>query len=712
MSKTTPKPAAVPDSGIRRTYSALVDTLNYHANRYYALDDPEIPDAEYDRLFRQLQQLELAYPELGSAHSPTQRVGGDALTAFQQVSHDIPMLSLNNAFSDEEVLDFDKRLCERLSLDADAKTSSTKESSTSPNKKSSTDKESSTLKRCYVAEPKVDGLAISLRYENGILVQAATRGDGTIGEDVTQNIKTINSVPLQLMAHEYPKIFEVRGEVFIPLKGFEALNAAQREKGEKVFANPRNAAAGSIRQLDSKITASRPLAMYCYALAKISEFELPDSHHARLMLLKIWGFSVCQEIAKLNGIAACLDYYNQLEKKRSKLSYEIDGVVYKLDSSAQKAQVGFIARAPRWAIARKFPAVEALTRLESIDIQVGRTGALTPVARLKPVTVGGVTVTNATLHNQDEIDRKDVRVGDTVIVRRAGDVIPEVVKVVLSERPKKTHKFIIPTSCPVCGSDVIRLEGESVSRCSGGLYCAAQRKEGIKHFAMRRAMDIDGLGDKIIDQLVDQDLLKDVSDLYSLNVEILKDLERLAEKSAQNLLKALDKSKTTTLARFLFALGIRDVGEVTAQNLANYYGSLKKIEDASPEDLLLVDDVGPIVAKHVVTFFKQQHNQQVIEKLLAAGIQWPKIEVNPAKRALSGKIFVLTGTLSEPRDVIKAKLQSLGAKVTGSVSKKTDFLIAGAEAGSKLQKAEKFDVRVLSEAELKTLIENPDAFIA
>lgn len=703
---TKPKSTPVLDSRLRDTYAKLVDNLNYHANRYYVLDEPEIPDAEYDRLFLQLQQLEQEYPELVSSHSPTQRVGGDALTAFTQVTHVIPMLSLNNAFSDEEVLDFDKRLSGRLSVDADAsKTSSIKESSTSPNK------ESSPIKKCYVAEPKVDGLAISLRYENGILVQAATRGDGSIGEDVTQNIKTINCVPLQVIVNEYPKVFEVRGEVFMPLKGFESLNAAQREKDEKVFANPRNAAAGSIRQLDSKITASRPLAMYCYALGETSAFDLPDSHYARLMLLKSWGFSVCQEIEKIDGIAACLNYYHNLEKKRNSLSYEIDGVVYKLDSIIQQEQVGFIARAPRWAIARKFPALEELTRLESIDVQVGRTGALTPVARLKPVTVGGVTVTNATLHNQDEIDRKDVRVGDTVIVRRAGDVIPEVVKVVLSERPKKTHKFTLPTSCPVCGSEVIRPEGESVSRCSGGLYCAAQRKEGIKHFAMRRAMDIDGLGDKIIDHLVDQDLIKDVGDLYSLDLETLKGLERLAEKSAQNLLDALEKSKTTTLARFLFALGIRNVGEVTAQNLANYYGSLDKIMGATDEELLLVDDVGPIVAHHVLTFFKQTHNQEVIEKLRVAGIHWPLIKVNTAKHILSGKIFVITGTLSEPRDVIKTKLQSLGAKITGSVSKKTDFVIAGTEAGSKLQKAEKMGIEVLSEDALKALLNDPKVFM-
>ena len=677
------KPKFSADAHLQKVYSTLIDEINYHGNRYYVLDDPEIPDTEYDSLFKTLLAFELQYPDLVSSNSPTQRVGGDVLTAFKQVRHVIPMLSLNNAFSDDEVIDFAKRINERLSSEV----------------------------QHYVAEPKVDGLAISLRYEKGVLIQAATRGDGTTGEDVTNNIKTIHSIPLKIVDKSYPSILEVRGEVFMPIKGFAALNIAQKKNNEKIFANPRNAAAGSIRQLDSKITAARPLSMYCYSLGDTSEFELPDSHYERLMLLKSWGFSICKEIEKLTGIEECLNYYHGLEKKRDKLSYEIDGVVYKLDSIMQQEQAGYIARAPRWAIARKFPAAEALTILEGIDIQVGRTGALTPVARLKPVTVAGVTVTNATLHNQDEIDRKDVRAGDSVIVRRAGDVIPEVVRVVLAKRPKNTTPFSMPENCPVCKSDVVRLEGESVSRCSGGLYCEAQRKEGIKHFAMRRAMDIDGLGDKIIDQFVDEGLVQDVGDLYSLKLDMLKGLERLAEKSAQNLLHALENSKTTTLARFLFALGIREVGEVTAQSLANYFGGLDQIKNATYEELLLVDDVGPVVANNVIAFFKQDHNKEVIDKLLAAGITWPDIVVNNKKLALSGKIFVITGTLNESRDIIKNKLRSLGAKVTGSVSKKTDFVIAGAEAGSKLQKAKKLGLRIILAAELNDLFNDPERFL-
>ncbi len=677
------KPKFSADAHLQKVYSTLIDEINYHGNRYYVLDDPEIPDTEYDSLFKTLLAFELQYPDLVSSNSPTQRVGGDVLTAFKQVRHVIPMLSLNNAFSDDEVIDFAKRINERLSSEV----------------------------QHYVAEPKVDGLAISLRYEKGVLIQAATRGDGTTGEDVTNNIKTIHSIPLKIVDKSYPSILEVRGEVFMPIKGFSALNIAQKKNNEKIFANPRNAAAGSIRQLDSKITAARPLSMYCYSLGDTSEFELPDSHYERLMLLKSWGFSICKEIEKLTGIEECLNYYHGLEKKRDKLSYEIDGVVYKLDSIMQQEQAGYIARAPRWAIARKFPAAEALTILEGIDIQVGRTGALTPVARLKPVTVAGVTVTNATLHNQDEIDRKDVRAGDSVIVRRAGDVIPEVVRVVLAKRPKNTTPFSMPENCPVCKSDVVRLEGESVSRCSGGLYCEAQRKEGIKHFAMRRAMDIDGLGDKIIDQFVDEGLVQDVGDLYSLKLDMLKGLERLAEKSAQNLLHALENSKTTTLARFLFALGIREVGEVTAQSLANYFGGLDQIKNATYEELLLVDDVGPVVANNVIAFFKQDHNKEVIDKLLAAGITWPDIVVNNKKLALSGKIFVITGTLNESRDIIKNKLRSLGAKVTGSVSKKTDFVIAGAEAGSKLQKAKKLGLRIILAAELNDLFNDPERFL-
>jgi DNA ligase (NAD+) len=658
---------------IQSQAATLREQLNYHNYRYYVLDDPEVPDAEYDRLFRELQALEERYPALVSSDSPTQRVGAKPLAAFAEVQHVVPMLSLGNAFDDEEVLAFGRRLSEKLG----------------------------TEDIVFTVEPKLDGLAISLLYENGVLVRAATRGDGMTGEDVTQNVRTIKSIPLHLLGDDYPRLLEVRGEVYMPKAGFEALNKRQLAAGEKPFANPRNAAAGSLRQLDSKIAATRPLTIFCYGVGQVEQGELPHSHGAILQRLKDWGLRVCPEIETVRGIESCLVFYRRIAEQREALPYDIDGVVYKVDNLAQQQVLGFVSRAPRWAIAHKFPAQEAITQLLGIDVQVGRTGALTPVARLAPVEVGGVTVTNATLHNQDEIERMDVRVGDTVVVYRAGDVIPKVASVVLSQRPKHTHRFEMPRQCPECGSDVEREEGEAIMRCSGGLFCPAQRKQAIKHFASRRAMDIEGLGDKLVDQLVDAGLVENPADLYQLSLETVAGLERMAEKSAQNLLDALEKSKSTTLARFLFALGIREVGETTALSLANHYRTLDAIMQADEEDLQTVPDVGPIVAAHVVTFFKQPHNREVIKQLIAKGkgVHWPAIEmVEPEALPLAGKTIVLTGTLSRmSRTEEKQQLQKLGAKVAGSVSKKTDLVIAGEAAGSKLEKAESLGVETMDE---------------
>jgi DNA ligase (NAD+) len=658
--------------------ATLREQLNHHNYRYYVLDDPEVPDAEYDRLFRELQALEERYPALVSSDSPTQRVGAKPLAAFAEVQHVVPMLSLGNAFDDAEVLAFGRRVSEKLGMDDVA----------------------------FTVEPKLDGLAISLLYENGVLVRAATRGDGMTGEDVTQNVRTIKSIPLHLLGDDYPRRLEVRGEIYMPKAGFEALNERQRAAGEKPFANPRNAAAGSLRQLDSKIAATRPLAIFCYGVGQVEEGDVPDSHGAILQRLKDWGLRVCPEIETVQGIEACLVFYRRIGEQRDALPYDIDGVVYKVDNLAQQQVLGFVSRAPRWAIAHKFPAQEAITQLLGIDVQVGRTGALTPVARLKPVEVGGVTVTNATLHNQDEIERMDLRfdgeVGDTVVVYRAGDVIPKVASVVVSQRPerlKHIEYFKIEPKCPECGSDVEREEGEAIMRCSGGLFCPAQRKQAIKHFASRRAMDIEGLGDKLVDQLVDAGLVENPAGLYQLSLETVAGLERMAEKSAQNLLDALEKSKSTTLARFLFALGIREVGETTAQNLANHYRSLGAIMQADEENLQTVPDVGPIVAAHVVTFFKQPHNREVVEQLLAQGVHWPTIEMVETKALpLAGKTIVLTGTLTQMgRSEAKEQLQKLGAKVAGSVSKKTDLVIAGEAAGSKLEKAESLGVETMDE---------------
>ena len=660
-----------------RRVEELREQLRLHNYRYYVLDAPLVPDAEYDRLFHELRQLEEQYPDFITEDSPTRRVGDKPLPGFQEVRHSERMLSLDNVFSDLELADFNRRVRERLGTDKPI---------------------------AYTAEPKLDGLAISLRYENGKLVQGATRGDGERGEDVTSNVRTIESIPLRLLGHDYPAVLEVRGEVFMPKAGFEKLNERARKAGEKGFANPRNAAAGSLRQLDPRLTAKRPLAFYAYGLGQVAE-AIAGGHAEAMLALRKLGIPVSPELKYLEGIDQCLEYYANILARRDTLPYEIDGVVYKVDSFDEQARLGFVSRAPRWAVAHKFPAQEELTVVEDIEFQVGRTGAVTPVARLKPVTVAGVTVSNATLHNMDEIERKDVRIGDTVIIRRAGDVIPEVVQVVPDRRPKGAKKPALPTRCPVCGSDVLRVEGEAVARCSGGLYCNAQRREGIKHFASRKAMDIEGLGDKLVEQLDEKGLVKTVADVYALKAGDVASLERMGEKSAQNLVAALEKSKSTTLPRFLYALGIREVGEATARSLANHFLTLEAIEQADEEALQQTPDVGPIVASHIASFFRQEHNIEVLQQLLAAGIHWPAIERPDAlARPFADKSFVLTGALSRPRDQIKAQLEGLGARVAGSVSKKTDYVVAGEAAGSKLAKAQDLGIEILDEEQLQEMI--------
>jgi DNA ligase (NAD+) len=667
-----------PTPSIPERIEKLREQINRHNYQYYVLDDPLIPDSEYDRLLRELQALESEHPELVTPDSPTQRIGARPLDAFDEVRHSLPMLSLDNAFDEGEMRDFDRRVKERLEVSGEV---------------------------CYAAEPKLDGLAISLRYEKGVLVQAATRGDGSRGEDVTQNVRTIPSVPLRLLGQGFPPVLEVRGEVYMPKAGFERLNERARSRGEKGFANPRNAAAGSLRQLDPKITAERPLAMFCYGFGEIEGGPLAETHSDSIRRLVDWGLRISPELEVLPGINACLDYYRRIADRRDALDYEIDGVVFKVDSFRQQQSLGFVSRAPRWAIAHKFPAQEEMTRLLNIDVQVGRTGALTPVARLEPVNVAGVTVTNATLHNEDEIRRKDIRVGDTVIIRRAGDVIPQVVRVVMEYRPAESEPFLMPKSCPECGSEVERDENEAVIRCSGGLYCPAQRKQAIRHFASRRAMDIEGLGDKLVDQLVERSLVSTPADLFRLDLATLAGLERMGEKSARNLLDALEAAKKTTFGRFLFSLGIREVGEATAQSLASHYGDLAHLERATDGELQQVPDVGPVVSRHIVTFFRQPHNMEVIEQLIRAGVKWDALEpMDRSSLSLSGKTIVLTGTLSRPRGVIKEELQALGAKVSGSVSKKTDYLVAGEDAGSKLTRAQQLGVEILDEAGLEKLL--------
>jgi DNA ligase (NAD+) len=665
---------------VQQQIDALREQLRYHNHRYYVLDDPEIPDAEYDRLFRELQALEAQHPELVTPDSPTQRVGVTPLSEFGEIRHAIPMLSLGNVFSDEELLAFDKRIHDRLKSDTEIE---------------------------FVAEPKLDGLAISLMYENGVFTRAATRGDGETGEDVTQNVRTIDAVPLRLMGEGWPQVLEVRGEIYMPKAGFNALNERLRNEGAKTFVNPRNAAAGSLRQLDSRITAQRPLTIFCYAVGLVEGGEMPATHYASLQQLAVWGFRVCPEIRVVQGAAGCLDFYRSIGSKRESLPYDIDGVVYKVNAITLQQELGFVSRAPRWAIAHKFPAQEEITVLEDVEFQVGRTGALTPVARLKPVFVGGVTVSNATLHNMDEIERKDVRIGDSVIVRRAGDVIPEVARVILERRPQDARPIAMPSHCPVCGSDVQRPEGEAVARCTGGLYCPAQVKETIKHFASRKAMNIDGLGDKLVEQFFEQGLIRHVDDLYRLieKKEQIAALERMGDKSAENLVNALEKSKATTLERFIFALGIREVGEATAKILARHFGSLENLQSADEETLRLVPDVGPVVAANIAQFFREAHNGDTIRHLRELGVHWADYEARPPEALpLAGKTYVITGTLSRSRDEIKADLEALGAKVAGSVSKKTTALIAGENAGSKLDKAESLGVEVLDEAALSVLL--------
>ncbi len=682
--------------------------LHRYAHEYYVLDAPSVPDAEYDRLFAELQALEVAHPGLVTADSPTQRIGGTPLPEFSQVTHKVPMLSLNNAFEDEDIAGFDRRVREGLGVDEVA----------------------------YDAGPKFDGLAISLTYVDGMLAQAATRGDGATGEDVTQNVKTIRAIPLRLEGASVPALIEVRGEVLMLRKDFERLNEEQAARGQKTFANPRNAAAGSLRQLDSRITAMRRLTFFAYGVARCEGVELPDSQAEIMDFLAVLGFPVCHERARVKGAQGLLDYYRCIGERRAELPYDIDGVVYKVDSLMQQEELGFVSRAPRWAIAHKYPAQEELTVVEAIDIQVGRTGALTPVARLAPVFVGGVTVTNATLHNEDEVRRKDVRVGDTVIVRRAGDVIPEVVSVVPEKRPMRdvpgadlftlaqepvNPPFEMPKTCPVCGSHTVKGEDEAVTRCTGGLFCGAQRKQALWHFASRRAMDVDGLGDKLIQQLVDTGLVKTPADLYSLTLEQLAGLERMGEKSAQNLLAGIAASKHTTLPRLIYALGIRNVGEATARDLASHFGSLDALMAPLPEDegecrqdiarrldlLTQVPDVGPVVAQSIVDFFAEAHNREVVQALVAAGVNWPAIEVNaPKEGPFTGKTFVLTGTLPTlSRDEAKALIEAAGGKVAGSVSKKTSVVVAGEEAGSKLAKAEELGITIWSEDDLRTALE-------
>lgn len=661
---------------LRERIQALRAELLEHNYRYYVLDAPTIPDAEYDRILRELERLENELGEPVPADSPTRIVGAPVSHAFASRQHLLPLLSLANAFDEEEVREFDRRVCKGLERNSVS----------------------------YIIEPKIDGLAVNLRYEGGRLVMAATRGDGRSGEDVTDNIRTIADIPWQLHGADFPELLEVRGEVYMSRQAFADLNRAQQKAGAQPFANPRNAAAGSLRQLDAKVTARRSLNFFAYGAGAGGE-QIATTQSALLQRLKTMRFAI-QETHVAEGVDALLKAYEAWQHKRPQLDYEIDGLVYKVDAFALQEQLGEVARSPRWAIAHKFPAEEAVTRLLSVDFQVGRTGALTPVARLEPVAVGGVTVSNATLHNMDEIRRKDVHVGDTVVVRRAGDVIPEVVRVLEERRPGDAAEIVLPAHCPVCGSEVLQVEGEAVARCSGGLYCSAQRKEAIKHFASRRAMDIDGLGNKLVEQLLAAELVDHVDDIYSLRQEALLTLDRMGEKSAVNLLYAIEASKDTSFARFIYALGIREVGEATAQTLASHFASLQALIQADDEALQAVPEVGPVVAHHITTFFAQQHNREVIGRLIDAGIHWPEEQAMERAQPLLGKTYVLTGTLHDmTRDEAKGRLQSLGAKVSGSVSGKTTALIAGESAGSKYEKAVVLGIPILDEQALLELLQ-------
>ncbi len=670
----------------------LHQLINQYNHQYYVLDEPTVPDAEYDRLMKELIQIEKENPALKTIDSPSQKVGGEALKAFTQVTHQIPMLSLDNVFSKEEWDAFVKRIVDRI--------------------------HQNDFKLC--AEPKLDGLAVSLRYEKGVLVQAATRGDGSVGENITENVRTIKCIPLTLTGEEYPDVLEVRGEVFMPKASFEKLNENAIKKGEKTFANPRNAAAGSLRQLDSKITSKRNLAFYAYGLGfvgnmienangEVTTVEntewLVNSHHQRLCQVKALGLPMCPEVQLLDGSDDCEAFYQHILSSRESLSYEIDGTVLKVDDIELQQKLGFVAKAPRWAMAYKFPAQEELTILEDVEFQVGRTGAITPVARLKPVFVGGVTVSNATLHNQDEIERLGIKINDTVIIRRAGDVIPQIVSVVADKRPDNATDIVFPNSCPVCDSAVLKAEGEAVLRCTGGLFCGAQRKEAIKHFASRKAIDVDGLGDKLVEQLVDEKLIATPADLFRLTELSVSTMERMGQKSASNLINGLEKARVTTLPKFIYSLGIREVGETTASNLAQHFLTFDAIKSASEEELQNVPDVGVIVAKNIINFFKQAHNVEVVNDLETI-MSWPEIKVLAAdEQPLLDQTFVLTGTLSQMgRNEAKSALQSLGAKVSGSVSAKTHYLVAGEKAGSKLTKAQGLGVEVLTEDDLISLL--------
>ena len=663
-----------------------IDTLRHDLRRYeyeyHVLDNPTIPDAEYDRLFHQLKALEAAHPELITADSPTQRVGAKPLSGFAQIRHEIPMLSLDNAFSDEEFYAFVKRIEDRLIHLPDPLT--------------------------FCCEPKLDGLAVSILYVNGVLTQAATRGDGTTGEDITANIRTIRNIPLQLLMDNPPARLEVRGEVFMPHAGFERLNQLALEKGEKTFANPRNAAAGSLRQLDPKITSKRPLVLNAYSIGIAEGVDLPNTHYDRLQWLKSIGIPVNPEIRLCNGTDEVLDFYRDIQNKRSSLGYDIDGTVLKINDIALQEKLGFISKAPRWAIAYKFPAQEELTRLNDVEFQVGRTGAITPVAKLEPVFVAGVTVSNATLHNGDEIERLDIAIGDTVVIRRAGDVIPQIIGVLHDRRPADARPIVFPETCPVCDSTIVRIEGEAVARCTGGLFCAAQRKEALKHFVSRKAMDIDGVGGKLIEQLVDRELVHTPADLFKLDLTTLTRLERMGTKSAENALASLEKAKNTTLARFIFALGIREVGEATALNLANHFKTLEALQNADLEALQQVPDVGEVAANRILAFWHEPHNVAVVNDLIAQGVRWETVETKEvAENRFKGKTVVLTGTLTQMgRNEAKALLQDMGAKVSGSVSAKTDFVIAGDAAGSKLIKAQELGVTILTEEEFLAEIQS------
>jgi DNA ligase (NAD+) len=656
----------------------LRQELNEHNYSYYVLDAPSVTDQAYDRLFRRLQQLEQEYPELVSADSPTQRVGSEPASHFESVKHEVAMLSLDNAFDEEEMHAFDRRLRDKLDHQAPL---------------------------AYCAEPKLDGLAVSLLYVDGELRRAATRGDGRSGENITANARTIDSIPLRLIGDDLPARIEVRGEVYMKLAGFAALNESQRENGGKVFANPRNAAAGSLRLLDSRITASRPLTFCSYGIGLIEGAEMASGQYRQMQYLRSIGFPISRQIELLDSIDDCLDYYARILQQRDDLAFDIDGVVFKLDDVQLQRQAGFVSRAPRWAIAYKFPAQEVMTRLLDVDFQVGRTGALTPVARLEPVAVGGVMVSNATLHNMDEIERKDVRIGDVVIVRRAGDVIPEVVGPVLQQRSGDLPRPKMPPRCPVCDSEVMQQPGQAAFRCIGGLVCAAQRKEAIKHYASRKAMDIEGLGDKLVEQMVEQDLIDSVADLYRLSLHQVAGLERMAEKSASNLLQALETGKKTTLSRFIYALGIREVGESTAESLAAYFGDLDQVMNADVDTLQQVEDVGPIVAENIRHFFDQKSNRAIVDQLIESGINWPPIEASQQQQTLAGKTYVISGTLDGySRDQAASLLKARGARVSGSVSARTTGVITGENPGSKVAKAEALGVDILGQAEFEALL--------